>query len=659
MNKQKDDRIITVVSRNSPLALLQVKELAGLFPELTFEVEEVSSYGDKHKDISLMDNIAEDFFTRELDRTVLEGEADIAVHSAKDLPYPLPAGLELYCLTEASDKSDSLVSRDRLTLAELPSGSRIGTSSSMRKAELLSLRNDIEVVSIRGTIEERIAQVDSGYVDALIVATCALKRLGLADRASERLPFRTHPLQGNLAIIGRKGDGVLRGLFAAHDIRKSFGSVTLVGFGPGNPDLLTLAGDRALSEAGIIFYDDLLDKSYLQKYTAEQVYVGKRNGRHSHCQDEINELLYQAALAGKRVVRLKGGDPMVFAHGREEIDFLQRRFIEVSVIPGISSGIALAAYTHIPLTHRGIASSFAFVSGHGTTLQTPDADTLVYYMGGTNLSTIATSLLERGWSKETPVALVYNVSLPDQRTFFAMLEELRYAFVKYPTPLLMVVGEVVAFENAETSYTLATGTSKPTGRPGERIVHTPLIEISKAMVKEEDLRRIRGLEYDWIFFTSRHGVRFFFEIINESGVDIRCLSHIRIASVGKVTTEALSEYQLFPDFESPTESAEGLVDYFEKQRPEGSRILLPRSDKKLNLLSDGLERLGYRVTDLTAYENHINAKAVKVDLSRFSKVLFASPSGVEAFERLYGSMPEGPILVGKGKTTATKLHYFI
>ena len=234
--KSQDNPIIKVISRNSPLALLQVGELAALFPELRFEVEEISSYGDRHKDISLMaTGIAEDFFTRELDSAVLDGTADIAVHSAKDLPYPLPEGIELYCLTEASDKSDSLVSRCGTKLSDLPPGSRIGTSSSMRKAELLRLRPDIEVVSIRGTIEERIAQVDSGHVDALIVATCALQRLGLAHRAAERLPFKTHPLQGHLAVTGRCGRPELKARFGRHDMRRAFGRVTLVGFGPWRP----------------------------------------------------------------------------------------------------------------------------------------------------------------------------------------------------------------------------------------------------------------------------------------------------------------------------------------------------------------------------------------------------------------------------------------
>ncbi len=646
---------IKVISRNSPLALLQVKELFELFPSLEYDLKEVSSYGDKHKGISLFDNIAGDFFTRELDRAVLDGDADIAVHSAKDLPYPLPAGLELYCLTEAADKSDSLVSRDSLKLSELPSGSRIGTSSKMRKQELLRIRKDIEVVSIRGTIEERMAQVDNGLIDALIVATCALDRLGLSDRIAERLPFRTHPLQGNLAVIGRKNETALKSLFGKHDIRKRFGRVALIGFGPGNPELLTLAGDRFLKRADVIFHDDLVDKDFLQKYDAEKVYVGKRNGKHSHAQDEINEKLYRAALEGKTVARLKGGDPMIFAHGREELDFLRSRFVEVSVIPGISTGIAFAACTNIPLTHRGLSSSVAFVNGHGSAVRVPEADTLVYYMGGSNIPDIAAALISNGRRPDTPAALVYNVSLPDQRVYYSTLGELRYTLVKYPTPIILVVGEVVALESdrREAPKTLSTGTTAPAGIRARNITHTPLIKISG--IQMDSCRKSSLTFYDWIIFTSRYGVRFYFDILDKSGADIRDLFNVKIASVGPVTSSVLEVRHIHPDMESPTGSAEGIVGFFRAHGITGKKILLPRSDKGLAFLYDGLTKMGNSVTDFPVYKNTVNKDAVKEDLTLYERILFDSPSGVEAFKEIYKDLPEGIALTGKGKTTTNKI----
>ena len=609
---------IRIISRQSRLALLQVEELVKEAGITDYELIKTTSYGDRHKEVSLMDEgLAQDFFTRELDEALLEGRADIAIHSAKDLPNPLPDGIELLALTEGKDPSDSLVAHDGLTLATLPEGSKVGTSSVQRKEELLKVRPDLVVVPIRGTIEERIAQVDDGSVDALIVATCALDRLGLSHRATERLPFKTHPLQGKLAVTGRH-----------------YGKVWLVGYGPGDPELITVKGQRLLKEADVVFYDDLSFvpvKVPVQKY----IYVGKRSGRHSHSQEEINELMYQAATEGKTVVRLKGGDPMVFAHGREEIDYLQSRFVKVEVVPGISSGIALASLTQIPLTHRGLARSAAFVLGHAKDIQTPTADTLIYYMGGAKVSEIAHALIASGRSAETPVALVTNVSLPNQRTVFTSLGEMKWALFK-ATPVLIVVGEVVALE-AKTHKSRVYDTSSTSETPLIKIEHLPFISNSNMDI----------LEFDYIVFTSRHGVKHFFEEYNNN------YQLPKIISVGSVTTAALRERGIEPFFESPTQSARGIIDFF-RDKPRGSRILLARSDKGLKALTDGLRQ--HEVTDLPVYSNRPDKDAVKQDLTQYDKILFSSPSGVEAFRDLYGITEDKKLqfdglIIAKGETT--------
>ncbi len=617
---------IRIISRQSRLALLQVEELVKEAGITDYELIKTTSYGDRHKEVSLMDEgLTQDFFTRELDEALLEGRADIAVHSAKDLPNPLPDGIELLALTEGKDPSDSLVAHDGLTLATLPAGSKVGTSSAQRKEELLKVRPDLVVVPIRGTIEERIAQVDDGSVDALIVATCALDRLGLSHRATERLPFKTHPLQGKLAVTGRH-----------------YGKVWLVGYGPGDPELITVKGQRLLKEADVVFYDDLSFVPVpvpvpVQKY----IYVGKRSGKHSHSQEEINELMYQAATEGKTVVRLKGGDPMVFAHGREEIDYLQSRFVKVEVVPGISSGIALASLTQIPLTHRGLARSVAFVLGHAKDIQTPTADTLIYYMGGAKVSEIAHSLIASGRSAETPVALVTNVSLPNQRTVFTSLGEMKWALFK-ATPVLIVVGEVVALE-AKTHKSRVYDTSSTSETPLIKIEHLPFISNSNMDI----------LKFDYIVFTSRHGVKHFFEEYNNYQLSIISCQLPKIISVGSVTTAALRERGIEPFFESPTQSARGIIDFF-RDKPRGSRILLARSDKGLKALTDGLRQ--HEVTDLPVYSNRPDKDAVKQDLSQYDKILFSSPSGVEAFRDLYGITEDKELqfdglIIAKGETT--------
>jgi uroporphyrinogen III methyltransferase/synthase len=653
---------LKVVSRDSPLARLQVKEVFSVFSGLDYQLLALPVLGDKQKRVLLTeDGVPPDFFTRELDALLLGGAADVAVHSAKDLPYPLPAGLELYALLEAFDKTDSLVAKNHRTLRELPEGARVGTSSATRRAEVLACRADVEIVGIRGTIGERLALVDSGEIDALVVASCALKRLRLADRISETLPFKTHPLQGHLAVVGRTGRPEISALFASKDVRRAYGKVALVGFGPGNPSFLTLAGDRLLRRATCIFHDDLIDRAYLERYPGKKIYAGKRKDGRRTAQDEINEMLFEAATHGEKVVRLKGGDPMIFAHGREEIDFLRSRFVEVEVVPGVSAGIAAAACTQIPLTHRGLASSVAFVAGHtGEEAQTPSADTLVYYMGGAQIAGIARALIAAGRPADTPAALVHHVSLPQQAVCFSTLGELQYSIFDSHPPVLLMAGKVVGLENGavQRQKVLLTGTS-PDVCPRPNAVHTPLIRIEKA----DDNRALHEVAtncaFDWIVFTSRYGVRYFFEALSECNADIRAFAGTRFASVGRTTTGELRKHLICPDYEAPGESSESLLNYFREKNVSGQHFLLPRSDKGATHLPRELERLGNRVTDIHVYRNTANEAAEKVDLSAFGKIIFFSPSGVAAFARMYGEMPRETLLVARGKTTAETLQSYL
>ena len=202
-----NNKIIKIIARESRLSKIQVEEFKKKFPEIRFETEYISSFGDKNQAISLLNGEApDDMFTRELDRAILDRRADIAVHSAKDLPQQLADGLMVAAIYEAFDKTDSLVSHNHIKLADLPAGSKIGTSSPLRKKELLALRPDLEIVGIRGCIEDRVQQVRSGKIDAAIVATCALKRLDMESEITEILPFATHPMQGRLAVTCRKGE---------------------------------------------------------------------------------------------------------------------------------------------------------------------------------------------------------------------------------------------------------------------------------------------------------------------------------------------------------------------------------------------------------------------------------------------------------------------
>ncbi len=210
---------IRVIARGSKLSQLQVKEVFEKFPDTAYSIVYTESFGDKNMKISLLNGEApDDMFTRELDFALLNGDADIAVHSAKDLPVHLHPDLEVIALYEAFDKTDSLVSKNHIKLMDLPAGSTVGTSSPLRKQGIKELRPDLKIVGIRGCIEDRVQQVKDGKVDCAIVATCALKRLGLEDVITEILPFPTHPMQGRLAITAKKGREDLKAIFAKGSI---------------------------------------------------------------------------------------------------------------------------------------------------------------------------------------------------------------------------------------------------------------------------------------------------------------------------------------------------------------------------------------------------------------------------------------------------------
>lgn len=599
MNKK-----IRVIARGSRLSRLQVEEVFKNFPELAYEIKYLESYGDKNQQISLLNGEAPaDIFTRELDDAIRQGDADIAIHSAKDLPYPLPEDIEVIALFPAFDTTDSLVSRDHKKLAELPAGSIIGTSSPLRKKGLNELRPDLTIKGIRGCIEERVQQVKDGKYDAAIVATCALKRLGMEDEIAEVLPFPTHPLQGFLAITGKKGSD-LKQAFASKSILDKQGSVSLVGFGPGDPDLLTIKAAKAIDAADIIFYDDLIDDSYLADKKAEKIYVGKRAGYHHKEQADINRLLLDAAREGKNVVRLKGGDPMIFAHGSEEIEYLESNLIKVNVIPGITTASALAASQKISLTHRDFSSSVALVSGHTPQPVTPDAETLVYYMGAKQLQVIATQLIDKeGWAFNTSVLLTYNVSRPDEQTFETTLWNLRNGEMQnLPTPLIALIGNVAGLKHHQASDikpTLYTGTLPAIEKRKADYTYTPLIEISyhpsyfTKILEDNYCKQYDGkcftkyCEWDesqalYYIFTSQYGVEATLEdydlIFKEQE------KHVFI-SIGDTTTEALHKAGVKNVIQVEQDNRYGVIEWFKKRKKD-----LMLQDHNTSILLNCLKR---------------------------------------------------------------------
>lgn len=705
MNKK-----IRVIARGSRLSRLQVEEVFKNFPELAYEIKYLESYGDKNQQISLLNGEAPaDIFTRELDDAIRQGDADIAIHSAKDLPYPLPEDIEVIALFPAFDTTDSLVSRNHKKLAELPAGSIIGTSSPLRKKGLNELRPDLTIKGIRGCIEERIQQVKDGKYDAAIVATCALKRLGMEDEITEVLPFPTHPLQGFLAITALKESQDLKQAFASKSILDKQGSVSLVGFGPGDPDLLTIKAAKAIDAADIIFYDDLIDDSYLADKKAEKIYVGKRAGYHHKEQADINRLLLEAAREGKNVVRLKGGDPMIFAHGSEEIEYLESNLIKVNVIPGITTASALAASQKISLTHRDFSSSVALVSGHTPQPVTPDAETLVYYMGAKQLQTIATQLIDKeGWAFNTPVLLTYNVSRPDEQTFETTLWNLRNGEMQnLPTPLIALIGYVAGLKHHQASDikpTLYTGTLPAIEKRKADYTYTPLIEISyhpsyfTKILEDNYCEHYDGKSFteycEWdesqalyYIFTSQYGVQAtldYYDLILKEQEE-----HVFI-SIGDTTTEALHKAGVKDVIQVEQDNRYGVIEWFKKEkerldaarpqyehsyelfekmdldnydheladfvyRYENRLVFYPHSSLSPEDIPLALQELGFNVLSAIVYNNELPKNPRRVNLNHFKRIVFTSPSTIDNFIKLYGKLPENTEFITRGPITQAHL----
>lgn len=664
---------IKVGSRVSRLAQIQVKEIFSLLSRkathLDYTLLTYQTKGDKDKMTSLVSNPADDFFTDTLDQALLSHEIDVAVHSAKDLPQNLKEGLTIFALTASLDETDAFVGKGKLS--ELKAGAKVGTSSLLRRQMIKDQYPYLEMVDIRGTIEERLAQIKQGKLDGVIVATCALKRLGLEDLIREILPYATTPLQGQLAVVGRAASEELRELFMPIDIRLGYGKVALVGAGPGDPEFISIKAIKALKEADVIFYDYLIDKELL-KYarTAEKIYVGKRKGEHTLPQIELCQMLKEKAVQGKDVVRFKGGDPLIFGRGADEISYLQSYHIPVTVVPGISSATGLPSSLGIPLTARGISPSVAFLSGHrdaedsGQTelIDIPKVETVVFLMGITKLAVIAKSLLAAGWPKETPIIVISQGTTPQERRVLGTIQDIeqRVAQANLSFPALIVVGQTVKFykkQEAVPENLLYLGTNPERYRSLGHIIHLPMIEITPRKLPAKIITRLlTDLDkYQLIILTSRFAVQYFLKILMKRNNLMAKLRKIDFAVIGGETAQALREFDIESKIVATPETSQGLLRALvERYDLRKMNILFPRSALLNPFLKKKLAQKGASVKELAVYDNK---KPAKRDLPRFPihKILFTSPSTVKNFIEHYGTIPLRWQILSKGPLTSQAL----
>lgn len=385
------------------------------------------------------------------------------------------------------------------------------------------------------------------------------------------------------------------------------GKVWLVGAGPSDPGLFTLKGKQVLEQAEVVVYDALVGQGILSMIpeTARQINVGKRSSHHTMPQEQISKLLVQEALQGRKVVRLKGGDPFLFGRGGEEAEELVKHGIPFEIVPGITSAISVPAYQGIPVTHRDMCSSLHIITGHKRAGMDYDIDfdalvrtggTLVFLMGVTALGDICRGLLEAGMDPQMPAALLIRGTTAHQRRITATVSTLEEEVKKQgaQTPAIIVVGKVCELAEEFSWYEKLPlgGVKVALTRPGEMAVRTaaklralgaevmecPAIRTVK---RENNVRLIRALEnlgsYQWLVFTSPAGVRIFFEEMKAVRLDVRALGQIRIAVIGRGSARELEKRGLYPDLVPEIFDGAHLGEALAAAARPGDRILIPRA----------------------------------------------------------------------------------
>jgi uroporphyrinogen III methyltransferase/synthase len=410
--------------------------------------------------------------------------------------------------------------------------------------------------------------------------------------------------------------------------------VFLVGAGPGNPGLMTVRGAEVLAAADLVLYDQLVPRRLLDfaNPAAQRVCVRELPGQHPDKYPHIHNLLIETARQGKTVVRLKGGDPLVFGRGGEEAETLRAAGIPYEIVPGVTAALAAAAYLDIPLTHRHHSSAVALVTGHELPMKPGNRldwkalaafpGTLAIYMGIARLPLIVAELLKWGKDPATPAAIVERASTGDMRAVTAPLGELEEArrHAGLEAPGLILVGDAVAQKAAESWFERrplfgrrvlvtrprhqAAGMIRRLEHLGAVPYHLPAVEVREASEPaplDAALRTLADGGWDWLAFTSANGVHAVVRRLRAIGLDIRALGRVKVAAIGPKTADAVREYHIDPDLVPGAEfSSEGLVAAL-APAVAGKRVLLARANRGRELLRDELAKVAH-VEQVTAYE---------------------------------------------------------
>ena len=495
------------------------------------------------------------------------------------------------------------------------------------------------------------------------------------------------------------------------------GAVFLVGAGPGDPGLITRRGAELLGSADTVVYDGLVNPVLLDLAPpgAERIYAGKKRapGGAPLRQEEINRLLVKRALAGERVVRLKGGDPFVFGRGAEECRELLAAGVRFELVPGVTAATAVTAYAGIPLTARGVASTVAFATGHeaaGKPASDVDwealarAGTVVLFMAWRTVADCCSRLLAAGRAPDTPAGAIYWGTTPSQQTVVSTLRDLPGAVqaAGLRPPVLVVVGEVVAMRgdlawyetrplfgarvlatrNAARSLSFVRAVAELGGQP----VIMPVTRIAPPAESEDpagDRARERAVaeidraideigRYRWVLFSSANSVKRFFAELGARGLDTRALGNARVACVGPATARAAAERGIRPDVipahGDAKRLAEAVIAADSGPHEETGQVLLPRAARGRDEAVHALRAAGYEVSVLTVYRTEIvgaDDPTIRHGLERLQgreidAIAFFAPSQVRALFDILGPDAAAivracPIVAAIGNTTRAAL----
>ncbi|HYS70567.1 MAG TPA: uroporphyrinogen-III C-methyltransferase [Gemmatimonadaceae bacterium] len=449
------------------------------------------------------------------------------------------------------------------------------------------------------------------------------------------------------------------------------GKVFFVGAGPGEPDLITLRGKQLIDSADAVVYDALANSALLPRGARETgrpelYYVGKRGGaKNPVTQHEINELLVKLAREGKRVVRLKGGDPFVFGRGSEEAQAMNDASIPFDIVPGITAGIAAPAYAGIPVTHRGLSTSVTFVTGHEDPAKphtqtnwsalAKSGGTIVLYMGVKTLASITSALLKDGMPPEVPAAAIQWGTHPRQRTVVATLDTIasKVEQENIGAPAIIVIGWSVVLRDELNWFEkrplhgrriVVTRATQQAQALTERLreLGAEVIEMPATQIARLDLAPLRsaiaGLSrYQWLILTSQNAVSIFWEQLLGEGKDARALAGVKVAAVGPATAGALLEHGITVDVIPKRFVAEGLLEMLrERDNVSGKRVLYVTAEGAREVLPQGLRETGAHLDVIEAYRSIPDGEGAErlaraIESGRLDLATFTSGSAVRGY----------------------------